>query len=277
VEAYENIKALYALNSQKLKYMKSFRIFFVFCLWIYSFQLYSQETVSPIGEVHYSFIVHFGKHPEPPINTTLLFGKSESSFFGSQIIEENSKDKYNADSTKSEINLLKSFEIYVQKDYSSRKMHSTEYVLSKRFYVKDTLQNLQWELGTNNKTIGKFMCQNAFVNFRGRKYEAWFCSDIPVPSGPWKLHGLPGLILEAKDSTGEVHFAFESIHIPTEKTSFMRLSNISSTIEYTDYSILWKKKIMNLTKQLKSSNSSAQNGFDINVNLGNFKLMEYIE
>ena len=30
--------------------------------------------------------------------------------------------------------------------------------------------------------------------------------DVPVSEGPWKLHGLPGLIIKAEDSRG--HFAF---------------------------------------------------------------------
>ena len=45
-------------------------------------------------------------------------------------------------------------------------------------------------------------------NFRGRTYEAWFTTEIPVKDGPWKFHGLPGLILEVYDIQKHYSFVF---------------------------------------------------------------------
>ncbi|MBU3814175.1 MAG: GLPGLI family protein, partial [Candidatus Bacteroides intestinipullorum] len=42
-------------------------------------------------------------------------------------------------------------------------------------------------------------------------WTVWFTPDIPVSEGPWKLHGLPGLILQAEDS--EHWFSFACIEI----------------------------------------------------------------
>jgi GLPGLI family protein len=66
---------------------------------------------------------------------------------------------------------------------------------------------------SQEKIIGGFQCKQAFTSFRGRDYEAWYAVSLPLPMGPWKLNGLPGLILEAKDKEEEVVFQFHSFQI----------------------------------------------------------------
>lgn len=61
------------------------------------------------------------------------------------------------------------------------------------------------------KKIGTFKCQRAKTFDRNRNYTAWFTPEVPSQAGPWKLHGLPGLILEAESEDGEVKFLFESL------------------------------------------------------------------
>lgn len=72
-------------------------------------------------------------------------------------------------------------------------------------------KTIKWEIYNAFKTIGNLKCQQAKTNFRGRPYIVWFTEQIPIPAGPWKLNGLPGLILEAKDSLNEVNFTLKSI------------------------------------------------------------------
>lgn len=68
------------------------------------------------------------------------------------------------------------------------------------YFFRDTPPEINWEIKSDKKEILGFNCQKAIGEFRGRKYTVWFTTDIPYSYGPWKLTGLPGVILEAEDS-----------------------------------------------------------------------------
>lgn len=84
-------------------------------------------------------------------------------------------------------------------------------------YIKDSIPKINWKISDETKKIGNFECSKATATFRGRDYTAWFSLEIPLPYGPWKLQGLPGLILEAYDTNKEIYFYFKSVEYPTDK------------------------------------------------------------
>ncbi len=65
------------------------------------------------------------------------------------------------------------------------------------FTVTDEWIDIQWELKNSFKKIAGYKSQKAVGKFRGRTWTVWFAKDIPHPFGPYLLHGLPGMILEA--------------------------------------------------------------------------------
>lgn len=81
----------------------------------------------------------------------------------------------------------------------------------KNYIYEETLEKPQWKILVDEKAIAGYRCQKALTNFRGRTWFAWFTIDIPISDGPWKLCGLPGLILKAEDKKGE--FFFECIEL----------------------------------------------------------------
>ena len=59
--------------------------------------------------------------------------------------------------------------------------------------------NLNWKIDSQKEKIGEYNAQKATADFGGRKWTAWFTTDIPFQDGPYKFHGLPGLIVKISD------------------------------------------------------------------------------
>ncbi|MBS1628326.1 MAG: GLPGLI family protein [Bacteroidetes bacterium] len=83
--------------------------------------------------------------------------------------------------------------------------------LQDTFGIKYPLQDIIWQLIDSTKKIGNFICNKAIGEYGGRKYACWYCPQIAVRSGPWKLNGLPGLIISAVDEKNQVSFALNAI------------------------------------------------------------------
>lgn len=58
---------------------------------------------------------------------------------------------------------------------------------------------MNWQISNEKAKIGSYNTQKATTEFGGRKWNAWFSSDIPLQDGPYKFHGLPGLIVKIED------------------------------------------------------------------------------
>lgn len=56
-----------------------------------------------------------------------------------------------------------------------------------------------------------YQCSMAVATYKGRTWYAWYAEDIPLDAGPWKLGGLPGLILRAYDA--QKHYDFTAAGI----------------------------------------------------------------
>lgn len=93
---------------------------------------------------------------------------------------------------------------YVYKNYPTGQMTITDRISSQGYRYADSLHAQTWTMGDSTREVLGYICQQATSDFRGRLWTAWFATDIPVSDGPWKLGGLPGLILKAYDE-GQQH------------------------------------------------------------------------
>ena len=88
---------------------------------------------------------------------------------------------------------------YVYKNYPTGQMTITDRISLQDYCYVDSLHTQTWTMGDSTREMLGYTCQQATADFRGRRWTAWFATDIPISDGPWKLGGLPGLILGAYD------------------------------------------------------------------------------
>lgn len=95
---------------------------------------------------------------------------------------------------------------FLYKDHSTGQIIEEDYFDMTPWRYKEKWEKPVWEITDETKTVLGYECNKAVTDFRGRRWIAWFTPDIPVQEGPWKLCGLPGLILEAYDISRDYVF-----------------------------------------------------------------------
>lgn len=106
--------------------------------------------------------------------------------------------------------------------------------ISEPFIVKEKWVDIDWDIKNKTKKIGNYTATKAKGSFRGRDYTVWFTYDLPIPFGPWKLHGLPGLILEAEDSEKMMRFYVTEIKIPFDTKNIIKKPTAEKEITHRE-------------------------------------------
>lgn len=91
--------------------------------------------------------------------------------------------------------------------------------------IEEKMETPEWTvLPDSTADIMGYTCQLAITHFKGRQWYAWYTEDIPLDEGPWKLRGLPGLILKAYDSSRQFIFDGQGMEQPDgEPITFIKL------------------------------------------------------
>lgn len=134
-------------------------------------------------------------------------------------------------------------------DFKTKKIQEVKYI-KEEFVVQDTLNLPNWNILDEIKTINNHQCRKATTRFKGRNYEVWFTFDYPTKFGPWKLNGLPGLIIIAQDKKNEVFF--EATEINMINDSIDKPNTSDKVITTSEYFLEIQKNQKNIEERLKS-------------------------
>lgn len=176
-----------------------------------------------------------GKDLSETTDCILQFGEDLSKFYdyaayrldsGSAIqhIDSETKNKFEEEYYKVE----KFFGQLIMTDTDGARLTVFSDMSPDRFKYVQKLPLMEWQIEDANETICGYECKKASGEYGGRKWTVWYTEEIPVTFGPWKLSGLPGLILKATDSKGMHDFEATSIRKASGEIAFPKYPNLNS-------------------------------------------------
>lgn len=119
----------------------------------------------------------------------------------------------------------------------TRKIVFREFILEKGEFipviVEEDLPEMKWIMTNQEKSVGRFSCLSAEVTFRGRKFIVWFTPEVPTSLGPWKFHGLPGLITEIQ--TDDQRISFQLLKLENVQPVVLRAPSSGKMISWKSY------------------------------------------
>lgn len=111
------------------------------------------------------------------------------------------------------------YHIYKGVPEDGRLTFTDELTADEIFRYMEDMPQMNWKLLEGDTVIIGYRCQKAEAELRGRRWTAWYSPDIPIQDGPWKLGGLPGLILKAEESEGLYSFECPGVERADDKPS----------------------------------------------------------
>ena len=167
-------------------------------------------------------------------------------------------------------------------------------IFGKEFLIKDSLKIYNWQLGTETKKIGNYMCFKAtavvpfdmsdFKNMRRKSQEeikekekegstnfldmveipkeitvtAWYTPQIPVSQGPGEYWGLPGLIMEV--SAGKTTILCSKLVINPKEKKEIKAPKKGKVVTQKEYQDIMMEKMEEFQKMGRGRGGNVRMG-----------------
>lgn len=171
----------------------------------------------------------------------------------------------------------------VYTDINNSTMLSNLEIIYQKFYVREKKSNLNWKLSESTETILGYKCSMATTNFRGREYIVFYTDNILTNIGPWKLHGLPGLILKVESHSYDEIYKIEATNLKMNKEKSKNYLNTYKKFEkkYKRKFQSWSEFEKDINKYINNlisyNKSNSEEDIDDDGGKSGFRLMNYLE
>ena len=151
------------------------------------------------------------------------------------------------------------------KNFKNKQYIKEDDIFGKEFLILDSLQKMNWKLTNEQKKIGNYMCFKAELIIPVTKketgktnlfelketkdeiIEAWYTLDIPIPNGPGKHWGLPGLILELHEFN-TIFLCNKIVLNPKDKIE-IKAPKKGKKVSQKEFDMIQEKKLKSMTNE----------------------------
>jgi len=162
--------------------------------------------------------------------------------------------------------------------------------MGKKFLVKDSISKIEWQLESDTKYIGEYLCFKATytkqvsvsrMSFSSRSniddedeeekepemeeqiVTAWYTPQVSVSNGPAKYQGLPGLILEIHD--GKLTIICSKIVINPEDKITIEAPTKGKEVNQAEYEEIMDKKTKEMMGRYAPRKGSEGDAIEITI------------
>ncbi|WP_278832665.1 GLPGLI family protein [Porphyromonas cangingivalis] len=113
-----------------------------------------------------------------------------------------------------------SMDLHVLSSFETGQSVVTQAINFDYYKYEEEMIRPEWVIDESvTETKSGYKCHKATADYLGRAWTAWFTPEVPTPAGPWKLWGLPGLIVEASEADDIYSFSLSSFAPMDEQDS----------------------------------------------------------
>ncbi len=117
--------------------------------------------------------------------------------------------------------------IYVRSSFETGRRETIHGLLDDLLSYEEEMARPEWKIDESvTEERSGYKCHKATALYLGREWTVWYTPEIPSSAGPWKLWGLPGLIVAAEEAGGKFSF---------EMTAFGALAPGEGHEDFTKY------------------------------------------
>lgn len=103
-----------------------------------------------------------------------------------------------------------------------------EYIFPHEYEGYEPTPDIEWTLTGDTLTVSGYLCGQATATFRCVEWHVYYTEEIPSSAGPWRLRGLPGLIVKAESGAhtfclAELRQEASPITAPEERPDVQRM------------------------------------------------------